>query len=141
MGLTLVLDPLRKKYIRTTPEEIVRQLWILYLLEVVKLNERLISVERAFNIHGMRRRFDLVVFDKSTHPILLTEFKSPSVPVSQDTFDQIARYNMQLQVPYSLISNGYSHYCFMIDDEKKSFIWQEKLPFGLANSFQSERDT
>lgn len=140
MGLTLVLDPLRKKYIRTTPEEIVRQLWILYFLEVVKINERLISVERAFNIHGMRRRFDLVVFDKSTHPILLTEFKSPSVAISQNTFDQIARYNMQLQVPYSLISNGYSHFCFEIDDQKKSFVWQEKLPFAIAPNARNELD-
>lgn len=128
-GQTLVLDPLRRKSVRTTPEEIVRQLWILYFLDVLKINAKLIAVERAFQTNGFSRRFDLVIFDKSTHPILLTEFKGPGVKVSQSTFDQIARYNMELHVPYSLISNGSNHYCFRIDDEKKGFEWQEKLPF------------
>lgn len=129
-GLPLVFDPLRKKYIRTTPEEIVRQLWIHYFLDVIHLNGRLIAIERAFTIHGLIRRFDLVIFDKSTHPILLAEFKGPAIKITQSTFDQIARYNMQLKVPYSLISNGTNHYCFHIDDEKKGFVWQEKLPMN-----------
>lgn len=129
VGNTVAWDPLRKKYIRTNPEEMVRQLWILYLLEILKLNRKLIAVERAFTIMGMRRRFDLVIFDASTHPVLLAEFKGPEIPIRQSAFDQIARYNMQLQVPYSLVSNGTMHYCFKIDDERKEFVWQEKLPF------------
>ena len=128
-GATIVWDPLRKKNIRTTPEEMVRQLWIIYLLDQLNLNRKLIAVERAFQIMGMRRRFDLVIFDPSTHPVLLAEFKGPEVPVRQVAFDQIARYNMQLHVPYSLISNGTMHYCFKIDDDRKEFVWQEKLPF------------
>lgn len=126
--LTTVWDPLRKKYILTNPEEIVRQLWITYLLEVLKINPKLIAVERAFSVMGMKRRFDMVIFGKSTHPILLAEFKGPEIPIRQTAFDQIARYNMQLQVPYSLLSNGSMHYCFKIDDERKEFVWQEKLP-------------
>ena len=129
VGATVVWDPLRKKNIRTTPEEMVRQLWIIYLLDKLNLNRKLIAVERAFQIMGMRRRFDLVIFDASTHPVLLAEFKGPEVPVRQVAFDQIARYNMQLHVPYSLISNGTMHYCFKIDDERKEFVWQGKLPF------------
>jgi|SRR5687768_9901443 len=128
-GLTLVFDPLRKKYISTTPEEMVRQLWIIYFLEILKLNSKLITVERAFKVQGMLRRFDLVIFDKSTHPVLLAEFKGPAIKIYQAAFDQIARYNMQLNVPYSLVSNGTMHYCFQIDDEKKGFLWLEKLPF------------
>lgn len=128
-GFTLVFDPLRKKYIRTTPEEIVRQLWIIYLLEVEKLNSKLIAVERAFKIQSQIRRFDLVVFDKSTHPVLLAEFKGPAINIYQAAFDQIARYNMQLNVPYSLLSNGTKHFCFQIDETKQGFLWQDKLPF------------
>ncbi|MDQ3016141.1 MAG: type I restriction enzyme HsdR N-terminal domain-containing protein [Bacteroidota bacterium] len=127
-GLAMVFDPLRKKYIRTTPEEIVRQLWIRYFLNELNLNCKLIAVERAFQIQGMIRRFDMVIFDKNTHPILLIEFKAPDIPIRQMSFDQIARYNMQLKVPYSLISNGRQHYCFRIDDDKKQFVWQDHLP-------------
>ncbi|SRR5258706_896032 len=124
----LVLDPTRRKFVRATPEEIVRQLWIAYFINILKVNIKLISVERVFNINGMLRRFDLVIFDRSTHPVLLAEFKGPGIKIIQSTFDQIAHYNMQLRVPYSLISNGGQHYCFQIDDEKKGFIWQDELP-------------
>ena len=127
-GLPLVFDPLRKKYILTTPEEIVRQLWIIYFLDILLVSKKLMAVEKKFNVNGMARRFDLVIFDRSTHPVLLAEFKGPGIKINQSTFDQIARYNMQLQVPYSLISNGSQHYCFQIDDEKKVFIWQDTIP-------------
>lgn len=127
-GQLEVLDPIRKKFIKTNPEEIVRQLWIVYFINVLNVNPKLISVERLFNINGMPRRFDLVIFGKSTHPILLAEFKAPGIKIQQSVFDQIAQYNMKLQVPYSLVSNGSEHYCFQIDDEVKGFIWQSKLP-------------
>ncbi|HZV68254.1 MAG TPA: type I restriction enzyme HsdR N-terminal domain-containing protein [Saprospiraceae bacterium] len=132
LGQLLVLDPVRKKYIRTTPEEIVRQLWIVYFLNILKLNIKLIAVERLFVINGMPRRFDLVIFGKSTQPILLAEFKGPGIRIQQSVFDQIAQYNMKLQVPYSLVSNGSEHYCFQIDDEVKGFIWQENLPVLIS---------
>lgn len=133
-GMPTVFDPLRKKHLRATPEEVVRQLWIIYFLEQLGVNKRLMSVERAFQIHGMIRRFDMVIFDKSTHPVLLAEFKGPDIPIRQISFDQIARYNMQLQVPYSLISNGTQHYCFRIDNEKKDYIFQDQLPeFGSSD--------
>lgn len=124
-----VLDPLRKKYIRCTPEETVRQLWLIYLLETARINPKLIAIERAFKADDFTRRFDLVIFDRSALPVLLAEFKSPEITVKQSAFDQIARYNMKLHVPYSLISNGAMHYCFRIDKDEKKFVWQEKLPF------------
>ncbi len=130
-GQVLVLDPVRRKFVRATPEEIVRQMWIAHFINIVMVNIKLISVERVFMIEGMLRRFDLVIFDKSTHPVLLAEFKAPGIKIQQSTFDQIARYNMQLHVPYSLISNGSQHYCFQIDDEKKGFIWQKELPIRI----------
>ena len=75
-GLPQVFDVLRKKYIRTSPEEIVRQLWIHYFLDHVGLSRKLIAVERAFKTHDFTRRFDLVIFDKSAHPLLLAEFRA-----------------------------------------------------------------
>ena len=126
-GITRIFDPIRRKYFIATPEEIVRQLWIIYLTETRKINPKLIAVERAFNINGLDKRFDLVVFEKSTHPILLAEFKSPGSTISQITFDQIAQYNMKLQVPYALVSNGRQHYCFRIDDEERKFVWEKEL--------------
>jgi len=131
----VVYDPVRRMYVRSTPEEIVRQLWIRYLMEVKKVNKKLIAVERAFSIQGMKRRFDLVLFDKSTLPILLAEFKAPGVLVNQITFDQIAVYNMQLQIPFALVSNGMEHYSFRIDDEERGFVFLQDLP-ELSNKHE-----
>ena len=127
-GLTQVFDPIRKKHLIATPEEIVRQLWIAYITEFLKINPKLIAIERAFSIHGLDKRFDLVVFSNTPLPVLLAEFKSPGVKIAQSTFDQIAQYNMALHVPYSLVSNGMQHYCFQIDDERKEFVWLKDLP-------------
>lgn len=127
-GQLQVFDPVRKKFIFTNPEEIVRQLWIVYFLDVLKVNSKLIAVERSFEINGMPRRFDLVIFGKTTQPILLAEFKGPGIKIAQSVFDQIGHYNMALKVPYALVSNGSEHYCFQIDDEAKGFVWQTKLP-------------
>lgn len=129
IGTTVIFDPLRKSYVPSTPEEVVRQLWIIYFLDVAVVSKKLMSVERAFQHNTMTRRFDLVIFDRTAKPLLLAEFKGPEIKIGQSTFDQIARYNMELNVPFSLISNGRDHYCFQIDNEKRRFVWQEKLPF------------
>lgn len=111
-----------------TPEEIVRQLWIAYFLEVLKVNSKMIAAERAFELHGLKKRFDLVIFRKDTTPLLLAEFKAPDVTISQAVFDQVALYNMKWEVPYALISNGREHFCFRIDSASKSYLFESKLP-------------
>ena len=129
-GNVVVLDPLRKRSVIATPEEIVRQLWIIYLMQVVGISQKLIAVERAFNLNGLTKRFDLVVFGNDTIPVVLAEFKGPGIPITQRVFDQIAHYNMKWNVPYSLVSNGQEHYCFRLDHDARTFIWEDTLPFA-----------
>lgn len=128
-GVMMLFDPVRRRNVSVNPEEVVRQLWILYLLDVLHINPKLIAVERSVKINGTKRRFDLMIFDKSTDPILLAEFKAPGVIINQGVFDQIGHYNMALNVPYSLVSNGSQHYCFTVDDEEKGFVFLKELPF------------
>lgn len=126
---TTVFDPVRRRFIQATPEEVVRQLWIVYFLQHLHWNPKLIAVEREISVHGLRRRFDMVIYDRGTSPVLLAEFKAPDVSLGQLVFDQVARYNMQLHVPYALVSNGSYHYCFQIDADKEAFVFLDKLPF------------
>jgi len=127
-GLSQIFDPIRKKFLITTPEEVVRQLWIGYFMEFLRVSSKLMAIERGFTINEMTRRFDMVIFSKTTQPILLAEFKAPAVKLTQAVFDQIAQYNMALHIPYSLVSNGVEHYCFQIDDVKKEFVWMKDIP-------------
>jgi hypothetical protein len=79
-------------------------------------------------VHGQPHRADLVVYDRQGSPLLLAECKEPSVNISQDTFDQIARYNRALRARYLLISNGLEHYCYAIDRDREQYRFLDHLP-------------
>ena len=125
---TFVFDPIRRKDVVLGPEELLRQLVLLYLLETKKYPANRIRIEVGFQLNGLRKRYDLVVFDAELNPWLLIEFKSPKVPLSQSTFEQVARYNLQLQAPFLAITNGLSTFCCALDFENKSFSYLADLP-------------
>lgn len=125
-GETLVLDPIRRMRVHLTPEELVRQLWIRYLLDECAIPRHRMAVERGLNLKtGFR--FDLIVVDSHLQPYLLAEFKAPDIPLAQDVFDQVAVYHSRLCIPYALVSNGHRHYCFRFDDRHRTFDFQENL--------------
>ena len=122
-----IFDLIRKKYIVLQPEELVRQLLILHLIKIGYPKEK-IQVEKGLNINGLRRRFDIVVFDQKFQPYLLIECKSHTVPISQDTFDQIANYNIELRAPYLLVTNGVQTFCCELNFENKKITNLSTIP-------------
>lgn len=126
--VTFVFDPVRRKEVVLGPEELLRQLVLLYLLEVKKYPANRIRVEVGFELNGLRKRCDLVVFDADLKPWLLLELKSPKVPLTRRTFEQLARYNLQMQAPFLAITNGMSTFCCALDFEQKSFSYLTDLP-------------
>ncbi|MBK8554728.1 MAG: type I restriction enzyme HsdR N-terminal domain-containing protein [Lewinellaceae bacterium] len=127
-GKNYVFDPVRKKLILLTPEELLRQLVVHFLLVDMKYPIQKIRVEIGIMLHGMKRRCDIVVFDDSIKPWLLVECKSPKVRISQNTFEQAAAYNLQLQVPFLAVTNGLSTFCCAIDHEARNFKFLEQFP-------------
>jgi hypothetical protein len=125
-GMMAVFDPVRRIHVRLTPEELVRQLWLLYLLDVRRVPRHRLAVERGFGTQKTFR-FDLLLTDGHLAPFLLAEFKAPDVPVDQAVFDQVAVYNTQFNIPYALLSNGHRHYCFSFDEASRSFHFAEDL--------------
>ena len=53
--------------------------------------------------------------------MLLVECKSANVSISQKVFDQIARYNFDLRVPYLVVTNGLQHFCCEMNYEENSY--------------------
>lgn len=125
-GKVHIFDPIRDKYLIKTPEEIVRQLAIVYLTKKLKWPIELIAVEKLFLIGERRKRFDILCFNTSGKPIFLIECKSPKVPVSLSTFEQASNYNLALKAPYYLVTNGMSDYCLEFDLENKNY-WHLKV--------------
>ena len=120
----LVLDVYRKRFVKLTPEEEVRQRFARYLVEAKGFPASLIMTEYALEVNKLARRCDILVHKPAGHPALLVECKAPEVKISQATFDQVARYNLAFRVKYLIVTNGLKHYCCKInfDTEKVSFL-------------------
>jgi hypothetical protein len=123
-----IFDTFRKKYVRLTPEEWVRQHFLHFLCNEMHYPASLMSVEKNLMINGMPRRFDAVVYKKDGTPTLLIEFKAPEVKLSQAVFDQVAAYNLAVCADYLIISNGLSHYCCKMDYEKHRYHFLRSIP-------------
>ena len=111
----MIHDPIRRKYLVQTPEETVRQLTVQYLIEEKGYPQNRISVEKALKVNELTKRFDILVFERAMKPFLLVECKAPNIPISQDTFRQIAIYNMPLSVRFLMVTNGNDTYCCEMD--------------------------
>ena len=111
-----------------TPEEWVRQNFVQFLITEKNYSVSLITVEAAVKVNGNPQRADLVVFDRSGNPALVAEFKAPEIKISQQTFDQIVRYNMQLKVKYLIVSNGLDHFCCRINYADNSYAFLPEIP-------------
>lgn len=127
-----IWDQIRTKYVALTPEEWVRQHFINYLITEKQYPASLIANETQISLNKQRKRCDSVVYDNKLNPLVIVEYKSPDVKITQEVFDQIARYNIVLRVKYLIISNGLEHYCCSIDYNKLSFEYLPDIPLYTA---------
>ena len=123
-----IFDEIRKKFIILTPEEWVRQHVVRYLLEEKKYPKSLINVEKVLTVNGLRKRYDIVVFNPNGSIFVLVECKAPEIKTAQATFDQIARYNMTLKAHYLMVTNGMNHYFCQMDFENEKYDFLQELP-------------
>ena len=121
-----IWDPLRKKSVRLTPEEEVRQWFISVLHEGMKVPEHMMMSEVSLTWNGLDYRADLVVYDRQAHPLLVAECKRPEVELTQEVVDQAIRYNNALDVRYIVITNGLK--TFMFERGTDGFAFVEKAP-------------
>lgn len=123
-----IFDIIRGRYVSLTPEEWVRQHLLHFLLVDRSYPKGLIAVEKSLKVGTLDKRFDLLVYDREHHPILLAECKAPEIPLDQLVFDQAARYNRTLQVPYLLITNGLETKLCRVDPDLQVLVPLPDLP-------------
>lgn len=123
-----IFDEIRKKFILLNPEEWVRQHTLHYLIQDKNYPKSHINVEKLIKINTLNKRYDIVVFQPNGEIFLLIECKAPEVAISQQTFDQIARYNLTLKAKYLMLTNGINHYFCQMDFENEKYIFLKELP-------------
>ena len=127
-GKTWIFDGIRKKFVVLTTEEWVRQNFIQYLKTEKNYPETLMAVEKQIMVNYNQRRFDLLIYSRNGQPYLIAEFKAPGVKISQETFDQVVRYNMALRVERVVVSNGLQHFACEIDYAKNTYSYLPEIP-------------
>jgi hypothetical protein len=123
-----IFDVSRRRYVALTPEEWVRQNFLMYLNLHLEFPLSLIAVEKKILVNRMPKRFDIVVFLNNGYPKMLIECKSPFVQITQDVLDQAGRYNLTLNVPYLCVTNGLNHLCCHWNKQKGDWIFLEHIP-------------
>jgi hypothetical protein len=124
-----IFDPLRKKNVALTPEEWVRQNIIRVLVDDRNFPPSLIVVEAGLKVNRNVRRYDLLVYNREGQPLMLIECKAPVVSISQNTFDQVAAYNLTVKAKFLLVTNGIKHFMACFDPQSKSFNFLDDIPF------------
>jgi hypothetical protein len=123
-----IFDIIRKKYVVLTPEEWVRQHFIHYLINEKNYPNSLIAVEKKLTINNLVKRTDILVFNTNGQPEIIVECKAPNITITQETFDQIARYNLKLNAHFLIVSNGLTHFFCKMDVENETYIFLENVP-------------
>ncbi|MFU8843236.1 MAG: type I restriction enzyme HsdR N-terminal domain-containing protein [Bacteroidales bacterium] len=123
-----IFDPMRRKFVVLTPEEWVRQNFVLYLIRVKGYPQSLIAVEPGLKLGRMPKRADVVIYDSRAVPLAIVECKAPEVPIDSGVFDQVVRYNMALHVKYIMMTNGMVHYCCRLNYDDLSYRFLEDIP-------------
>ena len=123
-----VFDELRKKFVVLTPEEWVRQHVVHFLLKEKNFPKSLLNVEKQLKVHGLLKRYDVIAYNPDGSIHLVVECKAASVPVGQETFDQIARYNLALNSTFLMVTNGLQHYFCKMNYTEEKYDFLPDLP-------------
>lgn len=124
----MVFDKLRKNYFVLTEEEFVRQIFVCHLIDNLGYPPSLIANEIGIKLNDTLKRCDTVIFSSLGDPLMIVEYKAPSVSLTEEVFNQIVRYNMVLKANYLVVSNGYNNFCCHVDYETREILFLESIP-------------
>lgn len=124
----LIFDVVRRRYVRLTPEEWVRQHFLHYLMDHLAYPRALVRLEQGVRYNRLQHRADILVYDRAAKPLLLVECKAPHVSLKHDTWGQIARYNASINARLLAMTNGLQHACWQLDYAQGNHILLPSIP-------------
>lgn len=127
-GKEEIFDAVRRKFVRLTPEEWVRQHFIHFIVNHYDYPLSLLHVEAKLTYNNLAKRSDIVVYGRKGKPLMAVECKAPSVEITQKVFEQLAMYNFTLKVSYLVLTNGMQNYVCRMEPEKGSYSFLENFP-------------
>ena len=130
-GKDIIFDPLRKKWLLLTPEEWVRQNFVQYLVQVKKYPATLIAMEKMIRLGELKKRFDILVYDKNHLPWMMIECKAPVIKLDESVLHQLLRYHISVPTGFLIISNG--EYTYGWEKKEQALQLIDELPEWIGN--------
>jgi len=137
-----IFDIIRKKYLVLTPEEWVRQNFVHYLVEDLGYPASLMMTENGLKLFNTQKRSDIVVYSRNAEPLAVVECKATDVKITQETFNQVARYNINFKAPIIIATNGINHYCARFHEAENRYEFLREIPtYTQILSYHDEDNT
>lgn len=116
-GQNYIFDFVRRRWLVLTPEEWVRQHVLNYLVAEKQFPVSMLSVEKELMLNDLKKRYDVVVYDRQLNPLLIVECKAPYIALDRQVISQALHYNLIIKAPLLMISNGVSDLVFNANNE------------------------
>lgn len=121
-GEDRIFDPIRKKWLMLTPEEWVRQSFLLFMNRVHHYPLSLAQTEKRLKLNDTVKRADIVFYDNRLKARVIVECKAPEIKLTNDVFEQLSRYYVALHADVLIITNGMEHFAFSYQNNKVMFL-------------------
>lgn len=125
-NVELIFDSFRKRWVVLTPEEWVRQNILQFITEIKKYPAKLIAVEKEIYLGELKKRCDIVVYDRNALPWMIIECKEMHTKLDTKVLEQILRYHITLPAKYLVITNG--SYCYSFEKREVHFFEIDMMP-------------
>lgn len=126
-GKRFVFDTIRKTWLVLTPEEWVRQNFINYLVKEMLYPAAYIALEKTLVLNDLKKRFDILVYNRLHRPWMMVECKAPDVPLSDSVLQQLLAYHISIPVPLLVISNGLQTMAWQKENNQLQLLHQLPL--------------
>ena len=121
-----IFDAIRKQWLVLNEEEWVRQNFVQYLIQTLRYPAAFIAIEKEIMLGELKKRFDILVYDKDHRPWMMIECKAPAINLNDATLEQVLRYNISVPVPFLIITNG--HYTFGWEKSDRELNLIQQMP-------------
>ena len=105
-GKQFIFVRLRKIWLLLTEEEWVRQNFVSFLVDNLNYPSALIALEKEIWLHDLKKRFDILVYNRDHKPWMLVECKEPKIKLNEQVLQQVLRYNISMPVEFIVLTNG-----------------------------------
>ena len=125
-GINEIFDPVRKKWLRLRRKNGYDKILFNFFLLKKNIPSSLIAVEKEIKLGELKKRCDIVVYNRQSQPWMIIECKEMNMMLSEKTLEQILRYHITFPAKYLVITNG--SYCFGFEKNNNRFIEIDFFP-------------